>query len=176
MANFENALQRLLKNEGGYVVDAYDPGGETYKGVARKMNSTWKGWVDIDIAKKQPGFPGNLEGNAELQVLIHDFYKINYWNRMSADAIANDQVAFAIFDFAVNAGVGISVSLAQKALDIPSDGVIGPVTIEAMNKFNTDHFIASFTVLKIARYIFIVNNRPDSKKYFFGWVSRALNC
>jgi lysozyme family protein len=176
MANFETALQRVLQNEGGYVVDPSDPGGETYKGVARKMNSTWKGWIEIDIAKKQPGFPGNMERNTVLQEMIHDFYKINYWDRVGANTIENESVAFAIFDFAVNAGVGPSASLAQKVVGAKTDGVIGPVTVEALNKFDPEHFIAAFTVLKIARYITIVKNRPESKKYFFGWVSRALNC
>jgi lysozyme family protein len=176
MANFDNALRHILQHEGGYVSDPADPGGETYKGVARKMNSAWKGWVEIDMAKGKPGFPANLETNTKLQEMIRDFYKVNYWDKICGTDIENENVALSIFDFAVNAGVSTSASLAQKAVDVKPDGVIGPVSVKAINLSDADHFIASFTVLKIARYVTIVKNRPESKKYFYGWVCRALNC
>ena len=37
MANYDQAFQLILQNEGGYVNDPDDPGSETYKGIARKM-------------------------------------------------------------------------------------------------------------------------------------------
>ncbi len=36
MANFNNAFNLVLKNEGSYSNDPDDPGGETYKGISRK--------------------------------------------------------------------------------------------------------------------------------------------
>jgi lysozyme family protein len=139
------------------------------------MNSTWKGWADIDNAKNKPGFPGSLERNAKLQNMIHDFYMINYWDRIDGNDIINEKVALAIFDFAVNAGVKPSASLAQKVIGVKIDGAIGPITIKALNKFNPDHFIAAFTVLKIEKYVSFVKNKPDNIKFFFGWICRALN-
>lgn len=35
MADFKKAFVEVIKNEGGYVNDPDDPGGEIYKGVAR---------------------------------------------------------------------------------------------------------------------------------------------
>ena len=40
MASFLPALQKVLAHEGGYVNDLDDPGGETYKGVARCFKIT----------------------------------------------------------------------------------------------------------------------------------------
>lgn len=176
MATFETALKVVLEHEGGYVNDPSDPGGETYKGVARKMHSSWQGWVEVDMAKRQSNFPKNLEQNSALQDMIHDFYRINFWDKVQGSHIENEQVAQVIFDFAVNAGVSTSASLVQKVLDVTVDGTIGPKTIAALNTFPAEHFIASFTLMKIARYVAIVNKRPESKKYFYGWVCRALNC
>ena len=56
MADFNQAFQLVIAHEGGYVNDPDDPGGETYKGVARKIHSKWEGWQNIDILKRQPDF------------------------------------------------------------------------------------------------------------------------
>lgn len=174
MANFLSAFQKVLKHEGGYVQDPNDPGGETYKGVARNIFSKWDGWVTVDLLKKQPNFPSSLDANVELQERIQDFYRINFWDRIKGDDILNDDIAMSIFDFAVNAGVGTSASLAQMVVGAETDGVIGNQTVEKINAFEADHFLAAFTVAKIARYTAIVKKRPSSQKYFYGWVRRAL--
>ena len=83
---------------------------------------------------------------------------------MNGDQIANQDIANSIFDFGVNAGSGTSSSLAQMVVGAKSDGVIGPDSISAINNFDPDHFLASFTVAKVARYVNIVKKRPTSRK------------
>lgn len=175
MADYKQALKVTIVNEAGYVNDPDDPGGETYKGIARKMNSKWDGWTTIDMLKRQSGFPANLDQDTDLQSAVENFYEVQFWDRISGSLITDQSVANSIFDFAVNAGTATSASLAQMVVGAESDGVIGPKSVEAINAFNTDHFLASFTVAKIARYINIVKKRPSSRKYFYGWVCRALN-
>ena len=174
MADFNNAFQLMIAHEGGYVNDPDDPGGETYKGVARKIYSKWDGWSKIDLLKKQAGFPANLDKDAELQQDIAHFYQITFWDKMKGDQLTNQDVANSIFDFGVNAGMGTSISLAQLVVGADSDGVIGTNSIESINNFNPEHFKAAFTVAKIARYVNIVKKRPTSRKYLYGWVLRAL--
>lgn len=174
MADFNNAFEAMLTHEGGYGNDPDDPGGETYKGVARKINSKWLGWHIIDLLKKQANFPANLEANSDLQQEVESFYEVQFWNRISGSLISEQAVANSIFDFAVNAGVVTSAILAQMVSGTKADGVIGPNSVEAINKVDSDHFLSAFTVAKIARYITIVKKRPSSKKYFYGWVLRAL--
>lgn len=174
MADFKNAFQLMIAHEGGYVNDPDDPGGETYKGVARKIFSKWDGWVKIDLLKRMSGFPGNLDKDPEIQEAIKDFYEVQFWNRLSGSLISEQAVANSIFDFAVNAGTGTSASLAQMVVETEADGVIGNESIAKINAFNPDHFLASFTVAKIARYVNIVKKRPTSRKYFYGWILRAL--
>jgi lysozyme family protein len=174
MADFNNAFQLMIAHEGGYVNDPDDPGGETYKGVARKIFSKWSGWIIVDTLKRQSGFPASLDKDADLQEAISDFYRVNFWDKINGDKIANQEVANSIFDFGVNAGTGTSASLAQVVVDVKSDGVIGNDSLTAINAFNSEHFLAAFTVAKIARYVTIVKKRPTSQKYFYGWVRRAL--
>jgi lysozyme family protein len=174
MADFAQAFQKVLKHEGGYVNDPDDPGGETYKGVARKIHSKWDGWYIIDTRKRQPGFPKSLDADLELQERIKQFYEANYWDRIKGDDIINQDVAMSIFDFAVNAGVGTSASLAQMVVGENADGIIGVNSLTKINQFDPEHFLASFTIAKIVRYISIVKKRPTSQKYFYGWVRRAI--
>ena len=126
MASYEQALSKILHNEGGYINDPDDiSGGETYKGVSRENWSKWQGWTNIDLLKLQPGFPANLERDQELQSLVFDFYETNFWNRIKGDQIKEQEIADSIFDFAINAGVGTSASLAQLVVGVKPDGVIG---------------------------------------------------
>jgi lysozyme family protein len=175
MASFEAALQRTLLNEGGYVNDPDDPGGETYRGVARRIFSTWDGWPIVDGLKLQPGFPLSMDRHQELQSKIRDFYRSNFWDRVQGDQITNEHVAFSIFDFAVNTGVGTSSTLTQHVVGVTPDGVIGHGTVNAINAMDPEFFLAAFTVAKVVRYVGIVHKRPTSQKYFFGWISRAIN-
>lgn len=175
MAQFIISFRKLDKHEGEYGNDPDDPGGETYRGIARKMNGKWDGWAIIDSLKRQSGFPANLSLNVELRECVGTFYLANFWNKIDGDDIQNQDVADSIFDFAVNAGVGTSIQLAQKVVKTNPDGSIGPNTLKAINAFNPDHFIAAFTVAKIRRYIEICKKRDTSRKYFFGWVIRAVS-
>jgi lysozyme family protein len=174
MGNFETAYEKMLKEEGCYVNDSDDPGGETYKGISRKMWGGWDGWALIDILKKQTGFPGNIEKDNEIQEKVSDFYHNNYWLRIKGDEIENGTIACSIFDFAVNAGVTVSSSLAQMVVKVEVDGVIGNITLKALNEIDPEKFTHAFTIAKIARYVNIIKKRPGSQKYFFGWVLRSL--
>ncbi len=175
MAEFIISFCKTIDNEGGYSNDPDDPGGETFKGIARKMNGKWDGWPIIDMLKLQPGFPTNADSDPELREKVGMFYLNSFWNKIAGDEIQNQQIANSIFDFAVNAGVGTSAMLAQKVVGVNADGVIGCESLKAINSFNPDHFNAAFTVAKIDRYVSIVKKRPLSKKYFFGWVIRAIS-
>lgn len=174
MADFEKALALTLKSEGGYVDDPDDPGGETYKGIARSRNPKWEGWVEIDILKTKPNFPKNLDVSSILQEMVKDLYKVNYWHKIKGDDIEDQDIAESIFDFAVNAGPRTSSKLAQITVGAKPDGVIGPKTLAKINSDEKRAFLALFALAKIGRYVDICEKRKTSRKYFFGWVKRTL--
>lgn len=164
MSNFNESLQYVLKKEGGYVNDPNDNGGETYKGVARNVWPKWDGWRYVDV-----------KDWAGADSCIESFYRDNFWVPCKLDYIENNEIATSIFDFAVNTGVKTSVMLAQKAVGVDHDGVIGNKTISAINDADPYDFMAAFALVKIARYISICKRNPSQKKYFYGWVCRTLN-
>lgn len=181
MAKFDLTYQLILANEGGYVIDPDDPGGETYKGVARNMHPGWLGWHIVDLIKGKPGFPESLQTADALEIKkqldyeLRSFYYTQFWLKVQGDKINDQQIANSVVDFAINAGIYTSITLAQSVVGTLPDGQIGPITINAINDFNKEHFLAAFSLAKINRYVEICKKRPESKKYFFGWVIRTLN-
>jgi len=175
MANFIQSYNLLFSDEGGWVCDKDDPGGETYRGISRKNFSKWEGWTMIDLLKKQNNFPSNLDKDQQLQEAVLSFYEINFWDKMNGDQINDQNIAHEIFDFGINAGITTSITIAQMACKTEPDGVIGPQTLEILNGVDTEIFLALFTIGKVARYIHIVKKRPVSRKYFYGWICRAFN-
>lgn len=175
MANFAEALQKTLKNEGIYSFDKDDPGGETYRGISREKNVNWPGWFIVDKAKEDGIFPININGNSSLNSLVSNLYKKKYWDSILGDSILKQRVSESIFDFAVNAGSRPSIKLTQSVVKVKSDGWFGPKTLQSLNKTNSRFFLTNFAISKIKRYIKICKKRPKSKKYFLGWVSRSLS-
>ncbi|WP_010664818.1 glycoside hydrolase family 108 protein [Marinilabilia salmonicolor] len=174
MAIFEDAFNKTLIHEGGYVNEPDDLGGETYKGIARNIHPDWTGWRTIDKYKQSPGFPDPLDSDVHLADEVRQFFKNKFWDKIKGDLIQNQLVAESIFDFCVNSGVKTGISMAQRVLEVTPDGIIGPITLNAVNRFNPELFLASFTIAKIARYVHLVKIRPANRKFFFGWIRRAI--
>lgn len=174
MAKFKTAFQKMLAHEGGYVNDPNDQGGETYKGISRNAHKNWSGWEMIDMYKSKSGFPTILYKDVELQTEIEQFYRTNFWSPLNADHISNQAVADSIFDFSVNAGIITSVRLTQSIVGVKADGIIGEHTLRKLNSLDFGYFLPAFTIAKISHYIAIIIKRPANKKYFYGWVIRAL--
>ena len=174
MAEFKKALALVLRNEGGYVNDPDDAGGETYKGIARNRNPSWSGWIRVDVLKSGRGFPENLNSDNALQAAVSELYEVKYWHRVQGDDIESQDVAQSIFDFAVNAGVVASSKLAQYVCGAIVDGVIGQQTLGQLNAMSPAAFLTRFSLSKIARYVQICEKNPKMRKYFFGWTRRVL--
>ena len=188
MANFDEAYDITLGHEGGYTHDPVDVGGETYKGVARRYYPNWPGWAIIDTAKNDTNFPNSLRDNADLDCMINQFYRDNYWNLFWGDDIPNQEIANEMFDTGVNMGVGRAVKYLQKGLnvlnrnqknyaDIVEDGGFGTNTMAALNQYlNIDDASFLLKVLNILQgmhYIDYMTKSPTQERFARGWLKRV---
>jgi len=164
MADFLPAFEKMIVNEGGYVLHTVpgDRGGQTFAGIARNAWPKWPGWSVID----QGGKP-----DAET---VRRFYRENFWQPVRGDEINDQDVARTLFDFAVNAGTRTAVILAQTVAAVTPDGKIGPKTIGAINALDPDKFILAYALAKIARYRDIVTRDRSQQKFLLGWINRTL--
>jgi lysozyme family protein len=124
MAKFIDAYKKVLNNEGIYSNDPDDAGGETYKGISRKANPNWDGWISIDAIKKAhpTTFKGILKKTPELEKKVQDLYKDKYWDCFELDDVPNQLVAEQMFDTAVNQGQTAAIRFAQRVLDLRETG------------------------------------------------------
>lgn len=189
LTDVTSAILATVSNEGGWVCDPNDPGGETAHGITRPNWPQWSGWALVDTAKKKAGVPSNnkatitqikklntlLWADDTYKAAVVSFYKQNYWDKVRGDEFTDIQVAHSIFDFAVNAGVGAAIKVAKVAAHLNADtATLDDNSLHDICVMPSDYFLARFTLGKIARYAGICEKRPTSKVYFYGWVSRAL--
>ncbi|OYV34179.1 MAG: hypothetical protein B7Z80_21940, partial [Rhodospirillales bacterium 20-64-7] len=64
-----------------------------------------------------------------------DIYRRDYWTALRGDELPLP-VAMVAFDAAVNAGPRRAITWLQRAAGQPSDGVLGPATLAALNSGN----------------------------------------
>lgn len=188
MANYLDAYNITLKHEGGYSNDSTDVGKETYKGISRRFNPSWQGWLIIDQHKGRPGFPETAYNDSRLDKMVKDFYKERYWDANLLDEVSSQPVANEMFDTGVNMGIVRAAKFLQRALnvlnlngarwdDIVEDGAMGPNTLSALNAclaFRGDEVLYKImNVLQGMHYIDYMVKSPEQEKYAYGWFRRV---
>jgi len=166
MADFDAAFEKMIVDEGGYVLHTVpgDTGGMTYAGIARNKNPNWPGWNLIDHEEKGP----------LLTEMVRKFYKAEFWDRIRGDELTNQPIAESIFNFGVNTGINVAVKLAQLIVGVTPDGAVGPKTVEKFNSVEADSFKKAYALAKIARYADICNKNKTQSKFLLGWINRTL--
>ena len=179
------AIDRVLKSEGGCSTDPSDRGGETMGGVARKYWPHWPGWPRVDeqrAAGKEPKITPHILG------LLHTFYREHFWDRMHCDSFP-PTLAYEIFDMAVNMGVGRTSELLQESLnllnrngkswrEIAVDGRIGPITLTMVHQALVEtsgeaHMLRLLVALQAEHYLTRARRQPSQERFLRGWLRRA---
>lgn len=124
MTNFDRAFEELIGHEGDYVNDPRDPGGETKYGISKRS------------------YPNEDIKNMTL-ARAKSIYKRDFWDKVRGDELPYD-VAFNLFDGAVNSGVSQAVKWLQRSVFVTDDGKFGPRTMEAVLNSNPDRLVARF--------------------------------
>lgn len=117
---FDTAFDRLISHEGGLSMDPDDPGNWTggEPGAGELRGTNWgisaATYPHLDIA--------NLTRDD-----ARDIYRRDFWSKVHGDKL-HDGVAFQLFDFAVNSGIGTAIRKYQRALGVADDGIFGGIS------------------------------------------------
>lgn len=169
-----------------------DKGGYTYKGISRIKHPSWPGWKIIDSIFPSPSLikrgtqHESLKYNIQLNQLVQDFYRSEFWNKIQGDNLPSQLIADELFDSSINLGVTAASENLQHTMnllnrngklypDIVVDGIIGSQTLSTLNKCisaNGEKLV--FNILNFyqaKRYIEIME-RDHTQEVFIGWFSR----
>lgn len=152
--NAATAIKRVIAAEGGAMITNFsnDPGGLTKYGISQKA------YPSLDIR--------NL---TEAQAIA--IYKRDYWDKIQGDSLPYN-IAYAIFNYAVNRGNSVAVKYAQKVVGLPEDGSMGPKTIAAIKAKGEVAFLSQFLALAKKGYADLVAARPSLGDFLKGWNNR----
>jgi lysozyme family protein len=196
---FLNAFAFMIRNEGTYSNDPNDQGGETWRGISRKNWPDWEGWKLIDQMKGPQGKLNVQEAlnHKGLEGMVRFFYHLNFWIPLRGDELGGT-MPIALFDMAVNQGLGQAVKNLQAALNLLNnrekyypnmfvDGKFGPTTLENFKKYMATARLNGRSVedcervltkvmkaLQAARYIELCRQQEDMEQYFYGWMKMRI--
>lgn len=126
---FDECFEKLIGHEGCYSNNPKDHGGETKWGVSKRA------YPALDIA--------DLTIDDAKQI-----YKRDYWDRAQCDRLHPD-LAFQVFDGAVNSGIGNSIRWLQEAAGVAVDGVVGPLTLRKVGDMEPSIIIARYNGVRL---------------------------
>lgn len=166
MTKFLEAYKKVHELEGGYLKDS---DGETYGGIARKFWNDSEIWGFVD--KETPMKNNQRLKDKRAEAILVEFYLINFWNPYF-EMINDQKTVTFIFSQFVNMG-GKGLKLAQKAAGAKQDGLIGPLSVKAINEAR--NYLKELEYENIQYYNAIVMKNPSKIGNISGWYKRIDN-
>ena len=156
---FKKAFNYMVKNEGGYVNNSSDPGGETKYGISQRS------YPNLNIR----------------QLSLKDAEKIyfcDYWLKGKFEQIPDENVATQLFDLSVNLGIRASTIVLQRALrsvgiNVVEDGLLGSQTLSGVIFSKPSNLLAAIKSEAAGYYRLIAAKNPRQQKFLNGWLNRA---
>jgi len=150
MAEFSLFIDGLLKAEGGYSPKDNTAGQVKYGLTERFLKSIgWSGEVkDITVDQAK------------------DIYKREFWDKYRLGSITSQRMANLLGHLMVNNGTVTAIKMVQRALNsigskVTVDGIIGKVTIGAINAADEASLIKALKSEAEFRYRTLAYARPD---------------
>ena len=161
-STFDKAFLIVVGHEGGYSAVRADSGNWTGGAVGSgSLHGTRYG---ISAAS----YP-TLDILALRQVDAAVIYRRDYWDKVQGDHLP-PALALLVFDAAVNNGVARATRWLQSALGVRVDGVIGPVTMVALD-VHAGRMAALLVEFQAQRLMFMTA-LPTWRVFGLGWARR----
>ena len=157
MPDIDKIITDVIKREGEATNDPTDKGGRTQFGISERNNP--EAWLDGKVTEKE----------------AREIYEKKYVVFPGFDRIDDVKLREQLVDFGVLSGPQKAIMELQQILQVDVDGVIGPQTLDALEKdfFRIRIISNSLAVARIKMFVRIVKRDPSQLKYLAGWVNRA---
>jgi len=163
VSQFPPALDFILNNEDRnrqYAI-VPDKGGQAIAGI----NSHYWPTAFANISRLPQGERGPA---------IANFYKTEFWDVMRLGGINSQDLANRVLDEGVNAGPYTACRMLQQVLNeytanLNVDGILGSLSLEAINSVDPENLIAWYRLARMARY----ESTPGTQQERAAWEARA---
>jgi hypothetical protein len=129
-------------------------------------------------------WPAEFEAIAALPVnqrapAVAAFYQTHFWDPMQVGLLIFQDLASRVLDHGVNRGPEMGVIVLQKSLNllhpgsVRVDGVLGPLTAQAVNEGDEEALLAAYRTEREADYREVVFSNPTDEPDLAGWLNRA---
>jgi lysozyme family protein len=167
MADISFLAPKILKWEGLFVDDPLDRGGATNMGVTigtwRRVGYDKDGDGDIDV--------DDLRLLTKEDV-VNRVLKPAYWDKWRADDIDNQSIADLLVDWVWGSGVW-GIRYPQRVLGVRDDGVVGPVTLAAVNGYpDQRELFGRLWERRRLHFESIVVKDSSQGRFLRGWLNR----
>jgi lysozyme family protein len=155
--NFAQALQAVLKHEGGFVNNPKDPGGMTNLGCTKAV---WEEHCGHPVEEKAM--------RALTPADVAPLYKRKYWDKVQGDELPNG-VDYVVFDCAINSGPGRAAKMLQACVGVEPDGGIGPKTLAAVRAADPQQLVKDYAKRRLS----FMMDLPTWGTFGKGWTRRV---
>lgn len=146
--------------EGGFTNDPDDKGGPTNKGITlATFRSVYGRNKTVEDLKRMT--------DAQWEHI----FRTRFWDRWHADQIKDINVAFLLVQWVWGSGA-YGIRIPQRILGVEVDGVVGPMTLAAVNARNGRDLFDLLKKEKAAYFERICINTPTNRKFLMGWLRR----
>lgn len=189
-AEFEPAVEKVLKHEGYTAVDLGDGAGYTRYGITLRYLDSYivqnpSEMLTFDVNGDKVIDALDIRGMKKEMAV--DLYRRDWWDKYGYDRIQAQVIAEKVFDMSVNMGHRQSIKLLQRAhnrfktvqvlgLGLKEDGYLNENFVKSINRLG---HCCSESLLKFYKdecrsyYLYISKNRPVYQKFLKGWLRRV---
>lgn len=162
--DYQNLITEIIRREGGdkYTNRPNDRGGPTKFGVTLATLSEWRG-VKCTAQDVQ-----NLTEREAREIYFH-----RYISQPKFDKIEHHVIREFVIDIGVNSGTGTAARTLQRAAGVKDDGVLGPITLSAVNKFDPKELLLRLVAERIVFLGRLITRAPNQAENAHGWMNRV---
>lgn len=181
MANFEKAIDVILRHEGGYVDNPNDPGGATNFGISLRFIADYPDYGDVN-------HDGKVDAKDIRQMTVEnakDIYRHFWWDKYGYGRIVDQTIATKVFDFSVNMGASRAHKLLQQAMNkafglrLVVDGILGNASYGTLNAITDgkeeQQLLNAYSDQAWEFYQGLIKNNPKLAVFQKGWKNRAYS-
>jgi lysozyme family protein len=173
MSDFNDAVEVVLRHEGGFENNVNDPGGATDFGVsARWLRS--KGLLEaLEEGDKTQDEVMAIRSMTKEQAM--GYYKAYWWDFYKYQNLLAQPVATKVLDTSVNMGAPRAHKILQGIVGVVQDGVLGVKSFAEANAMSPSVLVVKYQTAQAQFYRDLVAKNPKLEVFLNGWLARSYD-